>query len=78
MDTQQLINAGLAAIAALIGWVMKAVWDAVRELRTDLKQIERDLPENYVRRDDFREALAELKSMLNRLFERLDGKVDKP
>lgn len=77
MDAQQLINAGMAVISGLIGWLVKAVWDAVRDLRADLKQIERDLPHSYVRRDDFNGALADIKAMLNRIFDRLENKADK-
>jgi septation ring formation regulator EzrA len=41
--------------------VLKVVWDAIKELKADMKQIERDLPEIYVRKDDFKAAMTDIK-----------------
>lgn len=54
----------------VVGWIIRSLWDAVR-------QLERDLPANYVRRDDFRDSMDEIKDMLTRIFDKLDNKVDK-
>jgi len=62
--SQDLINWLFAAFGAAIGWIMKIVWDAVKDLRTDVKQIERDLPDVYVRKDDFREAVREMRETM--------------
>lgn len=64
---QTVINWIFAALGASIGWLLKIVWDAIKELKTDMKQIERDLPEIYVRRDDFREAIANNKEAMQQL-----------
>jgi predicted nucleic acid-binding Zn-ribbon protein len=58
---QMIINAVFAAVGTLIGWLVKVLWDAIKELKTDMKQIERDLPEVYVRKDDFKGAVADIK-----------------
>lgn len=71
--TQDLINWLFAGFGAAIGWIMKIVWDAVKDLRIDVKQIERDLPEVYVRKDDFREAMREVRDMIKEV--RLDMKA---
>lgn len=70
---QSFINWVFTGFGAAIGWILKVVWDAVKELRTDLRAIERDLPENYVRRDDFKEAVSEIKSEMREM--RQDMKV---
>jgi hypothetical protein len=52
---------------AAVGWVLKVVWDAVKDLRLDMKQIERDLPEIYVRKDDFKTAMGDIKTDVREL-----------
>jgi hypothetical protein len=61
MTHQEIINLLFAGLGAAIGWVLKIIWDAIQNLKADMKQIERDLPEVYVRKDDFRVAVADIK-----------------
>jgi hypothetical protein len=56
-----MVNWLFAGLGATLGWVLKVVWDAIKELKADMKQIERDLPEVYVRKDDFKVAVADIK-----------------
>jgi inhibitor of KinA sporulation pathway (predicted exonuclease) len=58
---QTIINWVFAGGGAAFGWVLKVIWDAIKELKADMKQIERDLPEVYVRKDDFKVAMADIK-----------------
>jgi inhibitor of KinA sporulation pathway (predicted exonuclease) len=58
---QTLINWVFAGGGAAFGWVLKVIWDAIKELKADMKQIERDLPEIYVRKDDFKAAMIDIK-----------------
>lgn len=84
MDLQTLFNFAAAAAGFAIGWLVKILWDVQSELRRDMKvlnkdvqEIERQLPETYVRRDDWRDQMTRIESMLNKIVDRLDGKVDK-
>lgn len=85
---QTLFNWVVGVCGFLGGWVLKVVWDAIKELKTDIRQIERDLPEVYVRKDDFKEAIREIKqdmkdgfnkidSTLSLIFKKLEHKEDK-
>jgi len=85
---QTIFNWVVAFAGACGGWVLKIIWDAITSLKNDIRQIERDLPEVYVRRDDFKEAVKELKidmkegfnkvdNTLALLFKKLDGKESK-
>lgn len=58
---QTIVNWLFAGLGAAFGWVLKVVWDAIKELKADMKQIERDLPEVYVRKDDFKVAMVDIK-----------------
>jgi hypothetical protein len=58
---QMIVNSVFAVVGTLIGWLVKVLWDAIKELKADMKQIERDLPEVYVRKDDFKGAISDIK-----------------
>jgi predicted nucleic acid-binding Zn-ribbon protein len=64
---QTLINWLFAGFGASAGWLLKVVWDAIKDLKADMKQIERDLPEIYVRKDDFKSAVSDIKSDMREL-----------
>ena len=69
---QTLINWVFAGAGAALGWILKVVWDAIQDLKKDIRQIERDLPEVYVRRDDFKDAVREIKEDMKAGFASVD------
>ena len=72
---QNLINWLVAASGGLFGWLMKMLWDAVKDLKKDIRQIERDLPDLYVRKDDWRTSIHDLKDDMQRGFDKLDTTI---
>lgn len=85
---QMIFNWAVAAAGALGGWVLKVIWDAIVELKKDLRQMDVKMHEDFVRRDDFKEAVGEIKrdmkdgfnkidSTLGLIFKKLDNKEDK-
>ena len=84
MDWQTVINIGLGSVLAALGWFAREIWDSLKELRKDTHQIEKDLRELYVRRDDLKEVRVEmtarfdkLESLIGSLYDRLNDKADK-
>lgn len=77
LDFQILFNVGISAVLMTAGWFFRQLWEAVKELRRDLHEIEKEMPINYVRRDEFSENMKEIKDMLNKISDKLDKKVDK-
>jgi hypothetical protein len=77
MDTQTLLNVGISCALACLGWFARQVWEATQELKNDLKKIEVDLPTSYVRKVDIDARFDRLEAILDKIFERLDRKVDK-
>jgi hypothetical protein len=69
---QTIINWVFAGAGAAFGWILKVVWDAIQDLKKDIRQIERDLPEVYVRRDDFKDAVKEIKEDMRAGFSSVD------
>lgn len=77
MEDQQIINIIIGVVLSVLGWFARQLWDAVQDLKKDVKQIEVDLPTHYVRKEDLDVRLDRLEAALNRIFERLDHKADK-
>lgn len=77
MEYQQLLNIVLGTAMAVTGWFARELWSAVKELKADLAKLREDLPRNYVGRDDYRQDLTEIKTLLGKIFDKLDGKQDK-
>ena len=77
METQQLINIVLGTTCSVMGWFARELWAAVKELKTDLSKLKEDLPRTYVDRNDYRSDMHDIKSMLGKIFDKLDGKQDK-
>ena len=74
---QNLYNVAVAIAGAAIGWIVKVIWDAVRALEQDIRDMERDLHVNYVSKDDYRQDILEIKDMVKQIFDKLDRKADK-
>jgi len=77
MENQQVINVFLGLGMTVVGWFARELWAAVKELKADLAKLREDLPKEYVARDDYREDIREIKAMLAKIFEKLEGKADK-
>jgi uncharacterized membrane protein len=77
MDFQVLFNVALSVVMMLSGWMIRSVYDAINKLRQDQILLERMIGQHYVKKDDYREDIREIKSMLSNIFNKLDNKEDK-
>ena len=71
----------VVSIASILGGIMlKSIYDAIKELRTEdgsLHERLNQMPNTYMRRDDFLSFGIEIKAALIRIESKLDGKADK-
>lgn len=81
---QSFINMLAGAISVLFGWILKTVWDAVKDLQTaddelidKVNKIEVLVAGQYVKREDFRADMERLFDKLEQIDKKLDNKVDK-
>lgn len=81
---QAIINWLLAGFGALIGFLLNAVWQAVKDLQSADKELASKVSEievlvagAYVRKDDFTQSVNALFAKLDRIEDKLDKKVDK-
>ena len=77
MDDQGIINIIIGFVLSVLGWFARQLWDAVQDLKRDVKQIEVELPTHYLRKDEFENKLDKIESMLEKIFDKLDHKMDK-
>ena len=77
MDSQSLFNAGFVISSTVAGWFARELWTAVKELKSDLAKLSSEIPKTYVTRDDYRQDLKEIRDLLAKIFDKLDGKVDR-
>jgi hypothetical protein len=77
MELQHLIDIVLGVSMSVVGWFARELWAAVKELKSDLSKMREDLPKVYIAKDDYRSDLKDIRDMLNKIFDKLDGKQDK-
>lgn len=70
---QMIFNWAVACAGALGGWILKVIWDAIVELKKDLRQMDVKMHEDFVRRDDFKEAVTEIKQDMKDGFNKIDN-----
>ena len=73
MDYQVLFNLAVTVAAFFGGWILSRIYTAIDRLDDEA----RNMPKNYVSKDDYREDLREIKELLGAIFKRLDNKADK-
>ena len=78
MDNQSILNLLFSSTGLVLGWFLRELWAAVKELKADLAKLREEIPTHYVSKDDYRQDVRELKEMLTKLFDKLDAKADKP
>ena len=74
---QNLINWLLGGFGALIGFLLNAVWQAVKDLQGKTSDIEVLVAGEYVRRNELADLTKALFSKLDKIEEKIDRKADK-
>jgi len=73
MDTQMLFNIAIGLASFFGGWVLNNITKAVDRLDADV----RNMPHQYLSKDEYHRDMVEIKTMLGKIFDKLDNKVDK-
>jgi len=60
------------------GWFAKVVWEKIGRIERSLGEIQSEFHDRYVRRDDYRNDITEIKAGIERIYQKLDSKADKP
>jgi hypothetical protein len=72
------IAIGLMGVGGtVLGWLLREVWGAVGQLRTDMQLLQSSIADKYARKDDVQVMAENIMTFLRRIEDKLDGKVDK-
>lgn len=81
---QSLVNWLLAGFGALIGFLLNAVWQAVKDLQKSDKDIAAKVADievlvagDYVKKTEFQGTIKALFAKLDKIEDKIDRKVDK-
>lgn len=77
MNLDPLIPWALSGVSGVLGWFIRVLWQANKELAADLSRLRETLPTSYVQKEDYRRDIYEIKQLLRDISEKLDTKVDK-
>ena len=77
MEFQQLVNLIVGTTLSVLGWFARQLWQAVQDLKEDMKKVEVALPTHYVRKEELESRLDKLEAILMKIHDKLDSKVDK-
>lgn len=67
----------MAVAISVAGWFLRSLWSNQTALEKTLMQHQMEVAEKYVRKDDYRVDLQEVKAMLDKIFTLLNTKADK-
>ena len=76
-DWQSIINIVLVSLIGSVGYFYVQIVSDQKKDRQLLKDLRVDLPTKYVSKDDLTAHLIRIENMLNKIFDRLEQKVDK-
>lgn len=77
MDNQQIFNFVVAIAAFLAVYVFNQVTRKIQKLEDDAASLRENLLKDYVQKDDYKADIAEVKTILRQIFDKLDSKQDK-
>lgn len=84
MDQQQLFNVLFAIVGVFVGWWMRAMWEAVKDLEKADQSLSNQVADlkvlvagGYVRTEQFDSLSKAIFAKLDRIEDKLDGKADK-
>jgi hypothetical protein len=67
----------LAVAVSVAGWFLRSLHEDHKQLGDKFTEHQRDVMRDFVRRDDYHNDMREIKSMLDKIFNQLNKKVDK-
>ena len=73
MELQQLFDIVVTIAGFLAGWVLNNITKAIERLDADV----RDMPKDYVTKEDYHRDIDEIKDICKQIFNKLDNKADK-
>ena len=82
---QDIINLAISGVAALLGWLMRIIWETQQHQQEETKKLSEKVNSievlvvgRYITRDEMAAVLNRIDNKLELITQKLDSKVDKP
>lgn len=60
-DVFQLLTTGGALIG---GWLFKVIWDTIKDVKNDMKDLSEIVHSDFARKEDFKDSIADIKTQM--------------
>lgn len=77
MPSQEIINLIISGVGAIIGWILKTIWDALKDLKDDIRVIENEMHVQYIRRDEVQKNFDDVRNDLREIYGILRDQLSK-
>jgi hypothetical protein len=78
VESQVIFNIAVALAGGLALWVLNSLTQRLQKAEDKIEVLTNELPKEYVQKLDYKEDMREIKDLLRQIFDKLDGKADKP
>lgn len=78
MESQVIFNIAVALAGGLGLWVLNSITQRLQKAEDKIEVLTNELPKEYVQKLDYKDDMREIKDLLRQIFDKLDGKADKP
>lgn len=72
-----MLSIGLSIACTVMGWFLRELWTAVKELKEDVTTLKDRINSDFVRKEEVRDFRNEIINHLIRIEAKLDSKQDK-
>ena len=73
----ELIKWGAYILVGVTGWFIRVLWVAGQEMRKDFSELEKELPIYYLRKDEFKDYVKEMKEVFRESINPILNKLDR-
>ena len=74
MEISDIVLAFVSILSAITGGVVKSIMKDIKDLEHNMNHCQTSLPKEFVMKDDYRDDIKEIKTMLGKLFDKVEGK----
>lgn len=72
-----MVNVAITLAAGAYGFIMKSMWDSLKNLDSQVGKLEVSVAGEYLKREEWKSDMQRLFDKLDAIEEKLDGKADK-
>ena len=77
IDLQFIANLAAIVVFGVIGYFYRQLVNDIQKLSSTINDMKVDMPTNDVRKDELSKDMIRIENMLDKIFDKLDNKVDK-